>query len=194
MSDFITLACPSCGGSLRLTSDIDRFACKYCGREHILRKQVTPGGQVLIDAVPVVKHLAKMTRNMDRYASELAIRRLRGEREELKDRIAERRRALWNAIDIVQSARRWITISCVLLVLGGGITAGFAFTNGMACFALVVGVAVVLPSSLTLVLQLSTLSEKKRWRANARRKLDNLYDVLDECEEELAFHEDVVRR
>ncbi|MFL7795121.1 MAG: hypothetical protein AB8I69_23480 [Anaerolineae bacterium] len=29
--DSITLTCPSCGGKLQVTNDIDRFACTHCG-------------------------------------------------------------------------------------------------------------------------------------------------------------------
>ena len=38
-SDFITLNCPSCGGSLKVTESTDRFVCKYCSKEHIIRRQ-----------------------------------------------------------------------------------------------------------------------------------------------------------
>lgn len=37
MTDFITLTCPSCGGKMHVTKDIDRFTCEYCGSEHILK-------------------------------------------------------------------------------------------------------------------------------------------------------------
>ncbi len=37
MKDFITLTCPSCGGKLHFTHDIDHFTCEYCGSEHIVK-------------------------------------------------------------------------------------------------------------------------------------------------------------
>jgi predicted RNA-binding Zn-ribbon protein involved in translation (DUF1610 family) len=33
MPDYITLTCPSCGGKLNITNDMQRFACSYCGKE-----------------------------------------------------------------------------------------------------------------------------------------------------------------
>ena len=44
MADFVTLSCPSCGGKLEVTRDIERFACAHCGREHIVKRT---GGQCL---------------------------------------------------------------------------------------------------------------------------------------------------
>lgn len=37
MPDFVTLSCPTCGGQLQITKDIERFACGHCGNEHIVR-------------------------------------------------------------------------------------------------------------------------------------------------------------
>ncbi|HEY4721397.1 MAG TPA: hypothetical protein VII92_06095 [Anaerolineae bacterium] len=36
MADLITLACPTCGGSLQVTNDADRFVCMHCGNTHIV--------------------------------------------------------------------------------------------------------------------------------------------------------------
>lgn len=38
MTDFVTLTCPSCGGKLQITQDIDHFACAHCGTEHTVRR------------------------------------------------------------------------------------------------------------------------------------------------------------
>lgn len=37
MSDYITLSCPSCGGKTRILPGTARFACDYCGSEHMLK-------------------------------------------------------------------------------------------------------------------------------------------------------------
>jgi hypothetical protein len=74
MADFINLTCPSCGGKLQLTSDIDRFACSYCGNELIVRRS---GG--IVSLAPVVEGLKGVKTGVDKTASELAINRLEGE-------------------------------------------------------------------------------------------------------------------
>jgi predicted RNA-binding Zn-ribbon protein involved in translation (DUF1610 family) len=35
MAEFITLSCPSCGGKLQVSEDLDQFACAHCGTEHL---------------------------------------------------------------------------------------------------------------------------------------------------------------
>ena len=50
MADFVTLTCPSCGGKLQLTPDLNRFACAYCGHEHVVRR-----GVVVVSLSPVVE-------------------------------------------------------------------------------------------------------------------------------------------
>jgi hypothetical protein len=81
MSDFVTLTCPSCGGKLQITNDIDRFACGHCGNEHVVKRS---GGIVAL--APVVEGLAKVQVGVDKTASELAIARLEREIADLRER------------------------------------------------------------------------------------------------------------
>jgi ribosomal protein S27E len=74
MADFVTLSCPSCGGKLQITKDVERFACAHCGREHIVKRS---GG--IVSLSPVVDELKKVGVGVDKTASELAIVRLKDE-------------------------------------------------------------------------------------------------------------------
>ncbi len=74
MVDFITLSCPSCGSSLQITNDIDKFACGFCGNEHIVNR-----GGGLVSLTPVVQGLKAVKASVDKTTSELAIPRLKGE-------------------------------------------------------------------------------------------------------------------
>ncbi len=78
MADFVTLSCPSCGGKLQITQDIDRFACAHCGQEHIVNRN---GG--IISLTPVMDALNKVGIGVDKTAAELAIVRLHKEIGEL---------------------------------------------------------------------------------------------------------------
>ena len=80
MADFVTLSCPSCGGKLEITKDVERFACANCGREHIVNRS---GG--IVSLSPVVDALKKVGVGVDKTAAELAIVRLRKEIEELQE-------------------------------------------------------------------------------------------------------------
>lgn len=89
-SDFITLACPNCGGKLNITSDLERFACQFCGNEHIVRRS---GGTVSLE--PVMQMMNTLNESMSRVsaisekqAAEMAIKRLDKEIEELHKRSA----------------------------------------------------------------------------------------------------------
>src|SRR5690348_265170 len=91
MGDFITLSCPSCGGSLRVTEDIERFSCKYCGQEHLIRRSQ---GQLTL--IPVIekleridKKVTKIASGADKHASELAIVRLRKDKKDVKKLVDE---------------------------------------------------------------------------------------------------------
>lgn len=86
MPDFVNLTCPSCGGALQVTQEIERFACGYCGREHVVRRT---GG--LISLSPVIEEIKGVRVATDRTASELALVRLNGELLELQGRLP----ALW---------------------------------------------------------------------------------------------------
>jgi len=88
MPDFITLTCPQCGGKLQITNDIDRFACQYCGAEHIVRRG---GGIVSLAPVmeklqgieqgisQVITEVGRVEKSSSKAAAELAINRIRGE-------------------------------------------------------------------------------------------------------------------
>ena len=74
MNDFVTLTCPSCGGKLQITNDIEQFVCGHCGNEHVVRRS---GGIIAI--APIIDGIKKVQAGTDKTASELAIKRLREE-------------------------------------------------------------------------------------------------------------------
>lgn len=77
MPDFITLTCPTCGGKLQITDDVERFACSHCGNEHVVRRA---GGTVSL--APVMAGLKEVKASTDRVGAELAIQRLTREMDE----------------------------------------------------------------------------------------------------------------
>jgi len=74
VAEIIKLTCPTCGGKLEITGDIERFACSYCGNEHVVIRR---GG--IVSLKPVVEALGKVEVGTDRTASELAMARLEKE-------------------------------------------------------------------------------------------------------------------
>ena len=78
MPEFITLSCPSCGGKLKITNDIDRFACAHCGTEYIVNR-----GEGIVSLSPVIEEIKRVRKATDLTATELAIARLEREIDEL---------------------------------------------------------------------------------------------------------------
>jgi len=85
VAEIIKLTCPTCGGKLEVTGDIERFACSYCGNEHMVIRR---GG--IVSLKPVVEALEKVEAGTDRTASELAMARLEKEIYFLRQDMAKR--------------------------------------------------------------------------------------------------------
>jgi predicted RNA-binding Zn-ribbon protein involved in translation (DUF1610 family) len=127
-STYITLSCPSCGGKLQITNDMDRFACGHCGNEHIVRRS---GGTISL--TPVVEGLRKVQNGVDKTASELAIIRLKQEIEKLEEECCglednlDKKKKNWNSILIgltlvvlVSLFARNLSLAAVLALLDTG--------------------------------------------------------------------------
>ncbi|MBM3121962.1 MAG: hypothetical protein FJZ97_07210 [Chloroflexi bacterium] len=115
MADYITLACPTCGGKLRITPDIDRFACSHCGNEHFVKR-----AEGVIAIQPLAESLTGLKRATDRTASEMALRRLADELGDLKESRAQAERRIeecQRALKARDGARRDLIKSAVTLPL-----------------------------------------------------------------------------
>ena len=104
-STFITLTCPSLSGNVKITDDMNRFACGHCGNEHIVRRS---GGTISL--TPVVEGLRKVQSGVDKTASELAIVRLKKEIEELEKECGDLE-------DDLSQKRFYWTLALVILAL-----------------------------------------------------------------------------
>ena len=86
MTDFVKLACPSCGGTLNVPDNVDRFACSYCGTEFVAQRD-----EGVLTISPIVDALKEVQAGVDKTASELAIKRFR---EDLRELTSTRQRVL----------------------------------------------------------------------------------------------------
>ncbi|MFZ5856280.1 MAG: hypothetical protein ACOYZ6_05560 [Chloroflexota bacterium] len=129
MMDIVTLTCPSCGGKLQIGKDLERFACEFCGNEHVVKR----GGGV-VSLAPVMDSLAKIEARVDKAESELAVRRLREE-------IAGLDKKLNNA-----DFANMVTFGIALIIIGfisiiGGASISYIFVPlGLTCVIIGVGV------------------------------------------------------
>lgn len=122
MAEIIKLTCPACGGKLELTEDIERFACSYCGNEHVVIRR---GG--IVSLKPVVEELEQVRVGTDRVASELALARLENEMDDLRSDLYFASRRSYNKLGLAlicwllaafYFAFRYLPCAVPLLVLG----------------------------------------------------------------------------
>ena len=77
--DYIKLKCPSCGASLKLKKEAVTHYCPRCGS-----KNVSPGSESKISSEPSIQFSEQVYNSVDKAESELAIKRLSNEIDELK--------------------------------------------------------------------------------------------------------------
>jgi hypothetical protein len=84
MSDLITLTCPSCGGRLEVTNNIERYVCAHCGNTHI----VDPGARAesLAGEMEELKNVSSILRLKDE------IEMLEHKRSEIDQQIGKSRK------------------------------------------------------------------------------------------------------
>lgn len=111
MADFITLSCPSCGGKLQITNDVERFACSHCGNEHVVKR-----GGGIVSLAPVMAGLQKVQASTDRVGAELAIQRLIVELEQSGTRLAAAKKKAQAASQKSGSILEALFIAAALLV------------------------------------------------------------------------------
>jgi DNA-directed RNA polymerase subunit RPC12/RpoP len=134
MNPTVTLTCPTCGGKLEITSEIDRFACGYCGNEHIVKRA---GG--IVSLAPIVDGIKSVKVGVDKTASELALKRLKDEYDVLEKRKKELSYTPGNASSYLIAGGSMILLAAILLVMYVGlgafdITLGFILIFGIGGF------------------------------------------------------------
>jgi uncharacterized integral membrane protein len=192
MPDFITLSCPSCGGKLQVTPDLERFACGYCGAEHVVRRG---GGIVALE--PITQGIKKVQEGVDRTASELAIKRLREEVPNLRNQ----RQSILNdpkyqvSNDPVMTMI-FVGIIMVLIaltvILVGIINKSGGFVSGAQTVPIVVFALGLMAFLIGIILLKSGESNKVEKQQEQQTLLSRLDAQIASKEGELKHHEEIV--
>jgi Ca2+/Na+ antiporter len=167
MPKIFSLTCPSCGGKLQITSDIDRFSCGHCGNELIVQRS---GGVITI--APVVEGLREVKASVDRTASELAIPRL--ERE-----IALLTNELDSSEEQAKKERRSNLFFLIILFFGL-----VALLDKIHGFGFIIGV---------LALVVLFIFANKKAQEKAQKNDQPIELAIDKKEQELEKHRNIVR-
>ncbi len=164
----LSLKCPSCGAALEITSEMDRFACGFCGTEQIVQRQ---GGTVALrllgDAISRVQF------GTDRTAAELTLRRLREDMAALEqERLHVQPPPQSPGTNIENAAIVSIFIGTPILSVVLYERDGF----GMAALVIVVGVALI--SSMALSYNTRINAELKEHEAKHRTEFESRSKTL----------------
>lgn len=168
MPEFVTLTCPSCGAKLQVGSDVDSFACKHCGNEHIVKRS---GGTVSL--APVVEQLKNVRSGVDKTASELAIKRLKEEIQEIQAKMPDR------VESCLTKVMNWFIGLFVLATLGAILTGDWGNIAGAAALLLV-------------SIAITYFVQKKEDAAQAAERKPYI-DAITQRRRELEKHEKIVR-
>jgi len=154
MSEFITLTCPSCGGKLQITNDIERFVCANCGTEMLVRR-----GGGIISLSPIIAEVEDVRRAAESTAAELAITRIQKEVDSLN-----------NQLRLKDTSKEYIQI---YLGIFGLVIAYLIRDYGAYCY----GVALV--SAFNLIVKTLVIIKKKKGIEEIRAQLDEKHDELN---------------
>ena len=185
MSDFIKMTCPSCGGNLEITQDIDRFACAHCGVEHIVKRA---GG--IVSLSPVVEGIKQVQVGTDKTAAELALKRLEKEIPELENMLLK----IKEEIELKRGENSFYNRVMVPLSMGllpGVLFGGMSFScfsenfsgNINELLASFLGFMVFIVMSIPIVLVL--MRRKKKLTKKNEMEIESLQDKMGTAEKSL---------
>jgi ribosomal protein S27AE len=162
---FVKLSCGNCGGGLEVYDDLERFACGHCGAEMEVQRR---GGTIVLRIVTGA--VGKVQIGAEPAATELALRRLKEEAENL----SKRREAFVNQrID----RKKWGYVIGVALLLIGF----FVVRSGNG---FVVGLSVLMAGIVTI----SYIRRSDKRTLADLRELQAKIDVINGRVEDHACH------
>src|SRR5688500_15790452 len=109
MLQSISLKCPGCGSNLEITTDMDRFACGYCGASQLVeRRGGTVSLRLVTDAIKLVQA------GTDKTAAELALKRLSGDLQNVEFEFRQLQYQLAAALRANQKVFTWLWIGAIV--------------------------------------------------------------------------------
>ena len=163
MSDLIAMTCPSCGGRLQISNDIQRFACRFCGNEFLVRR-----GSGTISLAPVIESINSVKTGVDRASTELSVIRLQNEISALKDRIEKLRTKRNKTINLILAE---IPLFFLLMITGSN--------SQTAVFRPTIIFFIVVFFLLATVLQMRISKKLRETKRQMDEKTDQIAEYLE---------------
>ncbi len=174
--EFITLSCPSCGGKLQITNDVERFACLNCGTEHIVKRS---GG--IVSLSPVIDVMQGVKSGVDKTAAELAIMRHEKNLKELQEEMEQ----------LLKSNKRKTIPSFSIAIFVLGLLLALSNVNNGYSVRLWAWIAMIFIGGIPifLVLYLNSLMRK-----NIAQKYPTIQKQIDSTKKEIEKFKRLVSR
>jgi hypothetical protein len=188
MTEFVSLTCPSCGGKLQITGDIEQFACGYCGTEYVVKR-----GVGIVSLAPGVEELKRIQIGTDKMASELAIPRLRAELEELEDKVSEER-ARMSAASKQRGYGRWLIAAAIfgmMMLWLRSLNQQVPFLESGPRDQQWLG-AVIVSFLVGVLTELGARSNRTKTMKRCSESIETLGDEIKEKRSQLERHEEIV--
>lgn len=180
MSGFITLTCPSCGGKLKITKDIERFACAHCGTEHLVTR-----GDGIVSLAPVLELVSK---GVDFTASELAIVRLDKEIIETELQLNNIKASF---SELRSEGKHFSVSSIILIILVVIVGCIMAFSGELFIIIFGILLAILIPIGIIYLYNrnIQELSEKEKIK---EKEITEVEAILSKLQNERNFHRNKV--
>ena len=131
LSQPIKLQCTNCGAKLEITSDLDVFACGYCGIQQVVHRQ----GEV-IALKKLTETIERVQGEVERTAAEVTMMRLQQENAEYQRRCGDLEMRMRAPSKLKKAALVYLGAGMGLVVVGGSSQAGGLAAMGALLFVL----------------------------------------------------------
>ena len=164
----IALKCPSCGGNLQITPDMETFACGYCGTQQIVRRE---GGTVSLKIIG--EAIAGVKASTDRIAAELEIRRLRDDAEQIDREVQKLDKQIGEAKTAQKKPSQGVACGSLLLIgIPAALIGGMVFRYEWWVAIIVAFVSAALCINLYHLWNISHLERSKAAKVQQRVALN----------------------
>jgi hypothetical protein len=188
----VPLSCPSCGAQGNIRLGDNGYTCLYCSSQFSI---VMNQGEVSLG--PLEKYVSKISGNIDKTASELAINRLQGEIASLneKKKLLEIEITNTNSkIKKIGNPKSYLTMAKMTIVAAGFIWLIYLMVGSPAGFTSTIWMIILMSFFMVFVWfnKLGQLKAPLESIANSKQLLSQTNDQLNEKNGKLEKHRQIV--
>lgn len=174
-ASIVTLNCKNCGASLNITSDMDSFACGFCGTQQVVERR---GGTLFLKLI--TDAITRVQAGTDKAGAELALQRLEKDLQQINRQLADNYTDCYVARENISGETTIIVVTTVGAI---ALSVGFLFlmaygSSGWSLFVLAIGILLFFASRSasrrrsTFAAQLGSLESDNQAIKNHKGKIE----------------------